>query len=60
MLVRVHAAGLDRGVWHVMAGLPYLVRLVVPSMGLRKPKVPVRGMDLAGRVEAARERLERA
>ena len=52
VLVRVHAAGLDRGVWHVMAGLPYLVRLLVPSMGLRKPKVPVRGMDLAGRVEA--------
>jgi NADPH:quinone reductase-like Zn-dependent oxidoreductase len=52
VLVRVHAAGLDRGVWHVMTGLPYLVRLVVPSMGPRRPKVPVRGMDLAGRVEA--------
>jgi NADPH:quinone reductase-like Zn-dependent oxidoreductase len=52
VLVRVHAAGLDRGVWHVMAGLPYLVRLVVPSMGPRRPKVPVRGMDLAGQVEA--------
>src|SRR5215207_9453707 len=52
VLVRVHAAGLDRGVWHVMAGLPYLVRFVVPSMGPRRPKVPVRGMDLAGRVEA--------
>ncbi len=52
VLVRVRAAGLDRGVWHVMTGLPYLIRLVVPSMGLRKPKVAVRGMDLAGRVEA--------
>jgi NADPH:quinone reductase-like Zn-dependent oxidoreductase len=52
VLVRVHAAGLDRGVWHVMTGLPYLVRLVVPTMGLRRPKAPVRGMDLAGRVEA--------
>ena len=52
VLVRVHAAGLDRGVWHVMTGLPYLVRFVVPSMGPRRPKVPVRGMDLAGRVEA--------
>jgi NADPH:quinone reductase-like Zn-dependent oxidoreductase len=51
VLVRVHAAGLDRGVWHVMAGLPYLIRLVVPTLGLRKPKAPVRGMDLAGRVE---------
>jgi NADPH:quinone reductase-like Zn-dependent oxidoreductase len=52
VLVRVRAAGLDRGVWHVMAGLPYLVRFVVPSMGPRRPKVPVRGMDLAGQVEA--------
>ena len=52
VLVRVRAAGLDRGVWHVMTGLPYLVRVVVPTMGLSRPKVPVRGMDLAGQVEA--------
>ncbi|HET9006333.1 MAG TPA: NAD(P)-dependent alcohol dehydrogenase, partial [Actinomycetes bacterium] len=50
VLVRVHAAGLDRGVWHVMAGLPYLIRLV--GFGLRRPKVRVRGMDVAGTVEA--------
>jgi hypothetical protein len=49
VLVRVRAAGLDRGVWHVMTGLPYLVRFVVPTMGPRRPKVPIRGMDLAGR-----------
>src|SRR5215207_11411468 len=52
VLVRVRAAGLDRGVWHVMTGLPYLIRFVVPGMGPRRPKVQVRGMDLAGRVEA--------
>jgi NADPH:quinone reductase-like Zn-dependent oxidoreductase len=52
VLVRVHAAGLHRGDWHVMTGLPYLIRVVVPSMGLRRPKVPVRGMELAGTVEA--------
>jgi len=52
VLVQVQAAGLHRGDWHVMTGLPYLIRLVVPDLGLRKPKVPVRGMDLAGRVEA--------
>jgi NADPH:quinone reductase-like Zn-dependent oxidoreductase len=57
VLVRVHAAGLDRGVWHVMTGLPYLIRLVVPSMGLRRPKVPVRGMDLAGQVEAVGQQV---
>ena len=59
VLVRVHAAGLDRGVWHVMAGMPYLVRLLVPTMGLRKPKVPVRGMDLAGTVEAVGDKVTR-
>jgi NADPH:quinone reductase-like Zn-dependent oxidoreductase len=59
VLVRVRAAGLDRGVWHVMAGLPYLVRVVVPTMGLSRPKVPVRGMDLAGQVEAVGGRVTR-
>jgi NADPH:quinone reductase-like Zn-dependent oxidoreductase len=50
VLVRVHAAGVDQGVWHLMAGLPYLVRIM--GFGLRAPKVRVRGMDFAGRVEA--------
>jgi NADPH:quinone reductase-like Zn-dependent oxidoreductase len=59
VLVRVDAAGLDRGVWHVMTGLPYLIRFVVPTMGLRRPKVAVRGMDLAGRVEAVGRNVTR-
>jgi NADPH:quinone reductase-like Zn-dependent oxidoreductase len=59
VLVRVQAAGLDRGVWHVMTGLPYLIRFVVPTLGLRQPKVPVRGMDLAGRVEAVGDKVTR-
>jgi NADPH:quinone reductase-like Zn-dependent oxidoreductase len=50
VLVRVHAAGLDRGVWHLMTGLPYPIRLA--GYGLRAPKTPVRGMDMAGVVEA--------
>jgi NADPH:quinone reductase-like Zn-dependent oxidoreductase len=50
VLVRVHAAGLDRGVWHMMAGLPYPIRLA--GYGLRAPKNPVIGSDLAGVVEA--------
>jgi NADPH:quinone reductase-like Zn-dependent oxidoreductase len=49
LLVRVAAAGVDRGVWHLMTGLPYLGRL---AFGLRRPKDRVRGMDVAGRVEA--------
>jgi NADPH:quinone reductase-like Zn-dependent oxidoreductase len=49
VLVRVHAAGLDRGTWHLMAGQPYVLRL---ALGLRKPKNPVPGLDLAGTVVA--------
>ena len=50
VLVRVHAAGVDPSVWHLMTGLPYLVRLM--GNGVRRPKSGVPGLDLAGRVEA--------
>ena len=50
VLVEVHAAGVDRGVWHLMTGMPYLVRLA--GYGLRRPKNPVPGLDVAGRVVA--------
>ena len=50
VLVRVHAAGVDPGVWHLMMGLPYLVRFM--GYGLRKPRARVRGMDVAGHVDA--------
>jgi NADPH:quinone reductase-like Zn-dependent oxidoreductase/heme-degrading monooxygenase HmoA len=59
VLIQVHAAGLHRGDWHVMTGLPYMIRLVVPTLGLRKPKVPVLGMDVAGRVEAVGAQVTR-
>jgi NADPH:quinone reductase-like Zn-dependent oxidoreductase len=59
VLIRVHAAGLHRGDWHIMTGLPYLIRLVVPSLGLRRPKVRVRGMDVAGTVEAVGSKVTR-
>jgi NADPH:quinone reductase-like Zn-dependent oxidoreductase len=59
VLVRVRAAGLHRGDWHVMTGLPYLIRIVVPTLGMRKPKVRVRGMDVAGRVEAVGAQVTR-
>jgi NADPH:quinone reductase-like Zn-dependent oxidoreductase len=52
VLVRVHAAGVDRGVWHLMTGLPYFLRLILPDLGLRAPKNPVRGSDVAGVVTA--------
>jgi NADPH:quinone reductase-like Zn-dependent oxidoreductase len=50
VLVLVRAAGVDPGVWHLMTGLPYLVRIM--GYGLRTPKIRVRGTDVAGRVEA--------
>lgn len=49
VLVRVHAAGLDRGTWHLMTGTPYPIRL---AFGLRRPRNPVPGRDVAGTVEA--------
>ena len=51
VLIQVRAAGADPGVWHTMTGVPYLMRVI--GFGFRRPKVPVRGLALAGVVEAA-------
>ena len=56
VLVQVAAAGLDRGTWHLMTGLPYRGRL---AFGLREPKQPVPGLDLAGRGRGGRRRRSR-
>jgi NADPH:quinone reductase-like Zn-dependent oxidoreductase len=50
VLVRVRAASVDRGTWHLMAGQPYLMRIM--GFGLRGPKTPVPGSAVAGTVEA--------
>lgn len=50
VLVQVRAAGMDRGTWHLMTGQPYLMRLM--GFGLRGPKNPVPGLDVAGVVVA--------
>jgi len=50
VLVRVRAAGVDRGVWHLMTGEPKLMRFI--GFGLRGPKTPTPGADVAGTVEA--------
>jgi NADPH:quinone reductase-like Zn-dependent oxidoreductase len=50
VLLRVHAAGLDRGQWHLMTGRPYLLR---PVVGFRGRRNPVSGLDVAGTVIAA-------
>jgi NADPH:quinone reductase-like Zn-dependent oxidoreductase len=49
-LVRVHAAGVGRDTWHVMAGLPYPIRIA--GFGLRRPKYANPGRNLSGTVEA--------
>jgi NADPH:quinone reductase-like Zn-dependent oxidoreductase len=56
VLVRVSAAGVDRGVWHLMTGKPYVARLV---FGIFAPKNPIPGMDVAGRVEAVGKKVTR-
>jgi NADPH:quinone reductase-like Zn-dependent oxidoreductase len=50
VLLRAHAAGLDRGTWHLMTGQPYLMRVI--GFGFRRPKNRVPGLDVAGTVEA--------
>jgi NADPH:quinone reductase-like Zn-dependent oxidoreductase len=49
VLVHVRAASVDRGTWHLMAGLAYPIRLV---FGLRRPRFANPGRSLAGTVEA--------
>src|SRR5215471_18854985 len=50
VLVRVRAAGVDRGTVHLMTGTPYLMRIL--GFGLRAPRSPVPGWAVAGTVEA--------
>jgi NADPH:quinone reductase-like Zn-dependent oxidoreductase len=49
VLVRVRAAAINIGNWHVLRGIPYAMR---PAVGLFKPKHEIPGLDLAGQVEA--------
>jgi NADPH:quinone reductase-like Zn-dependent oxidoreductase len=50
VLVRVVAAGMDRGAWHFMTGEPYLMRVL--GFGLRAPSVAVPGTNFAGVIES--------
>jgi len=56
VLVRVHAASVFIGDWHVITGLPYAIR---PVLGLRRPKARMAGQEMAGRVEAVGARVTR-
>lgn len=50
VLVKVHAAGMDRGTWHSLTGQPYLMRVM--GFGFRRPKNAALGLDVAGTVVA--------
>jgi NADPH:quinone reductase-like Zn-dependent oxidoreductase len=57
MLVRVRAASIHADVWHVMRGVPYVLRIM--GAGLRAPKDLVPGTDLAGQVESVGKNVTR-
>jgi NADPH:quinone reductase-like Zn-dependent oxidoreductase len=57
VLVRVRAAGVHIGDWHLMTGQPYLMRVM--GFGFRAPKARVRGLDVAGTVEAVGRNVTR-
>jgi NADPH:quinone reductase-like Zn-dependent oxidoreductase len=57
VLVRVHAASVHPDVWHVVRGLPYVLRLM--GAGLLKPKNRVPGTDVAGHVESVGKNVTR-
>jgi NADPH:quinone reductase-like Zn-dependent oxidoreductase len=50
LLVRVRAASVHADVWHVMRGVPYVLRIM--GAGVRRPKNLIPGTDLAGHVES--------
>jgi NADPH:quinone reductase-like Zn-dependent oxidoreductase len=54
VLVRVRATSVNTPDWAIITGVPYILRL---GFGLRRPKRPVRGSDLAGVVAAVGERV---
>jgi NADPH:quinone reductase-like Zn-dependent oxidoreductase len=56
MLIEVKAAGLDRGAWHLMTGRPYLLRIA--GYGLRRPRTPGLGRELAGVVQAVGSQVQ--
>src|SRR3989441_5135122 len=56
VLVRVQAASVNALDWHLMRGIPSIIRL---TTGLRRPKSPVPGVDVAGTVESVGRNVTR-
>jgi NADPH:quinone reductase-like Zn-dependent oxidoreductase len=57
VVVKVRAAAMDRGTWHLMTGRPYLMRVM--GFGFSRPKNEVAGLDVAGEVVAVGEGVTR-
>src|SRR6266487_6365333 len=57
VLVRVRAASIHPDVWHVVAGRPYVLRLM--GAGFSKPKNPIPGTDMSGIVESVGKSVTR-
>src|SRR5215210_6792798 len=57
VMVRVRAASVHIGDWHLMTGQPYLMRVM--GFGIKAPKARVRGTDVAGTVETVGKNVTR-
>jgi NADPH:quinone reductase-like Zn-dependent oxidoreductase len=57
VLVRVRASSVHADVWHIMNGVPYILRIM--GAGLRRPKHRIPGTDVAGLVEAVGDDVTR-
>jgi NADPH:quinone reductase-like Zn-dependent oxidoreductase len=52
VLVRVHGTSVNPYDWHSLRGEPYVARLMPGGLGARRPRIPLLGCDVAGRVVA--------
>jgi NADPH:quinone reductase-like Zn-dependent oxidoreductase len=57
VLIKVYAASVHPDVWHVVTGWPFALRLM--GSGLARPKNPIPGTDVAGRIEAVGQKVTR-
>lgn len=57
VLIGIRAAGVHISDWHLMTGQPYLWRIM--GFGFRAPRARVRGMDVAGTVDAVGKHVTR-
>lgn len=54
VLVRVHSASINDWDWGLVRGKPFVIRLF---FGLRKPKITIPGVDIAGKIEAVGDKV---